>query len=65
MDDKTQYPSQLDHILISKNLIGGVPAKIKSFGHCQKLNCQATPESSMGVDFDEVSDHCPIVSEIN
>lgn len=63
--DFRQYPSTLDHILISNNLLKGSKAKVESYGHCKKLNCQATFEDEMGVSFDEVSDHCPIVAEIN
>jgi endonuclease/exonuclease/phosphatase family metal-dependent hydrolase len=63
--DAKQYPSILDHILISPSLIGKKNVKVESYGHCKKLSCKVTPESQMGVSFDEVSDHCPLVTEIN
>jgi endonuclease/exonuclease/phosphatase family metal-dependent hydrolase len=63
--DSKQYPSILDHILISPSLIGKKSVKVESYGHCKKLNCKVTLESQMGVSFDEVSDHCPLVTEIN
>lgn len=63
-DDMTQYPSILDHIIVSENLANGKSPKIKAHGHCAKLKCQATPEFNMGISFEEVSDHCPVVAEI-
>lgn len=62
--DSKQYPSLLDHILLSPSLTGKSSAKIETYGHCKKLSCQVTPESRMGVSFDEVSDHCPLVAEV-
>jgi endonuclease/exonuclease/phosphatase family metal-dependent hydrolase len=63
-DDFTQYPSLLDHILISPELLNGQKPTVTAQAHCKKLSCEATLESEMGVNFDEVSDHCPLVSEI-
>jgi endonuclease/exonuclease/phosphatase family metal-dependent hydrolase len=62
--DSKQHPSALDHILISNNLLNGTTPKLHSYGHCKKLNCKTTLEENMGVSFDEVSDHCPILAEI-
>lgn len=62
--DSKQHPSALDHILISNNLLNGTTPKLHSYGHCKKLNCKTTLEEDMGVSFDEVSDHCPILAEI-
>lgn len=61
--DSQQYPSMLDHILISPSLITKRP-KVESYGHCKKLSCRVTLESQMGIGFDEVSDHCPLVTEL-
>ncbi len=62
--DFRQYPSFLDHILVSKNLLKKGKAKVEQYGHCKKLKCESTFEDEMGISFDEVSDHCPIVTEI-
>ncbi len=62
--DQMQYPSTLDHILVSTKLIGKKKFKTFQYGHCKKLNCEISDERTMGVSFDEVSDHCPIVTEI-
>jgi endonuclease/exonuclease/phosphatase family metal-dependent hydrolase len=63
--DSKQHPSALDHILISNNLINRKPPKLQTYGHCKRLKCKSTFDDDMGVSFDEVSDHCPILAEIN
>ena len=65
IDDLTQYPSHLDHILISDSLTNGQKVQATKAGHCQQLACSPTLESKMGVSFDEVSDHCPLSAELN
>lgn len=62
--DSTQYPSSLDHILVSRSLSKTVNPKARVYGHCAKLTCNITRESEMGISFDEVSDHCPIAVEL-
>jgi endonuclease/exonuclease/phosphatase family metal-dependent hydrolase len=62
--DGLQYPSVLDHILVSKTLTKGRHIKAKLYGHCAALKCKITSEDSMGVSFDEVSDHCPQVIDL-
>lgn len=69
--DGREYPSQLDHILVSGNFYSNVKsanekpsASTKLYGHCARLNCAVTAQDSMGVSYDQVSDHCPIVSEL-
>lgn len=63
--DQRQYPSILDHIIVSPELIKDSTPKVESYGHCQKLKCQVTSDFEMGVSYDEVSDHCPLVTTIN
>lgn len=63
-DDRTQYPSALDHILVSSSLQSNKTTTAKLYGHCAKLRCEITHESDMGVSFDEVSDHCPIALDL-
>lgn len=64
VQDSKQYPSTLDHILVSPSLAQNKKITTEVRGHCQQLKCEATFESDMGTDFDGVSDHCPIVSEV-
>jgi endonuclease/exonuclease/phosphatase family metal-dependent hydrolase len=63
-NDSTQYPSTLDHIIISNGLSEQQTMTPKAYGHCAQLKCKSTKESAMGTSFDEVSDHCPILTEI-
>ncbi|MAX65831.1 MAG: endonuclease/exonuclease/phosphatase family protein [Bacteriovoracaceae bacterium] len=63
-NDYTYYPSLLDHILVSHSLLEQKQMNVYSYGHCQKLKCTPTSEAEMGISFDEVSDHCPILTEI-
>ena len=65
VQDGMQHPSVLDHIIVSPTLLDGAPTpKAKPLAHCQKLSCWPTRDEEMGVNYDEVSDHCPVVSEI-
>ena len=62
-DDFKQYPSQLDHILVSPSFLGSRNPKVQSLAHCQKQRCRETLEDTFGSDFTEVSDHCPLVAK--
>lgn len=71
--DGKQYPSQLDHILISngfQNILksngnkSGRGIQTLAYGHCKKLSCSVADEGRMGEAFEGVSDHCPIVSHL-
>lgn len=62
--DGKQHPSQLDHILVSGDFNKGASVSTKTYGHCAKLACQVTRDERMGASYDEVSDHCPIVSTL-
>lgn len=65
IDDRQQYPSILDHMLVSPGLIVDKNiSKAKPVSHCKQLSCSTTREDSLGTSFDEVSDHCPIAAEL-
>lgn len=64
IDDDKEYPTILDHIVVS----GFLQKKLKRVevaAHCKKTNCSVADESSLGVSFDEVSDHCPMTATFN
>lgn len=61
--DSKQYPSKLDHILVSPSLTTS-NTKTYSTGHCQRLKCQITHDSQMGISYDEVSDHCAMATDL-
>jgi endonuclease/exonuclease/phosphatase family metal-dependent hydrolase len=62
-DDK-QYPSILDHIIVSEFFKKKTP-QIHVHSHCAKLSCSVTPDDQLGVSFDQVSDHCPMTATLN
>ncbi len=64
VDDYQQYPSTLDHILVSSDFLNKRQFQSQNMAHCKQLKCQPTLELDMGVSFDEVSDHCPVMAEI-
>ena len=64
INDSTQYPSSLDHMLVSQSLSASTNSKAEVYGHCAKLTCGVTSEAEMGISFDQVSDHCPIAVEL-
>ncbi|HLT21845.1 MAG TPA: endonuclease/exonuclease/phosphatase family protein [Bacteriovoracaceae bacterium] len=59
-NDNIEDPSLLDHVFISKTLIGrkGYTAKVGS--HCQQASCRPQEKRKLGVSYNQVSDHCPI-----
>jgi endonuclease/exonuclease/phosphatase family metal-dependent hydrolase len=59
VDDKKQYPSILDHIIVSKFLKN---PKVEVAGHCKQTKCAVTQEDQLGISFEEVSDHCPLTA---
>lgn len=64
VNDSTQYPSSLDHILVSRGLSKAVAPKARVYGHCARLACGITSEAEMGIGFDQVSDHCPVTVDL-
>lgn len=61
IEDGMNHPSVLDHILVTDDFY---QEKSRVLSHCQKLRCEVTNEFSMGISYNEVSDHCPQVAEI-
>lgn len=64
VNDQKLYPSILDHILISKNFLLNKSSTSASMGHCKKLQCKVSNENTMGIGYDEVSDHCPLTTKV-
>jgi exonuclease III len=55
----------LDHILVSKSLAANFTyLGSKSHSHCEANQCEIVPLKDLGVSYEQVSDHCPVVSEI-
>jgi endonuclease/exonuclease/phosphatase family metal-dependent hydrolase len=61
-DDGIEYPSLLDHVLISQSFLKNKKAETRPLSHCQKLACNPTRQQDMGRSYEAVSDHCPLVA---
>tara|TARA_B100001971_G_C18268046_1_gene596665 strand:+ start:104109 stop:104984 length:876 start_codon:yes stop_codon:yes gene_type:complete len=61
VQDGMNHPSVLDHILVTEDFY---QARSKVLSHCERLRCSITEEYSMGITYEEVSDHCPQVAPI-
>lgn len=65
VEDGKEYPSILDHILVSKALYYQRPHETaKPMAHCKKVSCREVPTDLLGVTYGQVSDHCPIVANL-
>lgn len=65
VEDGKEYPSILDHILVSKSLYYERPyEKAKPMAHCKKVSCREVPTDLLGMTYGQVSDHCPIVANL-
>lgn len=61
VDDDNEYPTILDHIIVSGFLKKG-NSRVEVSAHCKKTRCGVANENTLGVSFDEVSDHCPLTA---
>lgn len=52
-------PSILDHVVATDDAFGAA----RVTGYCERLACAVTKPERMDPDFDDVSDHCPVVVE--
>lgn len=59
-NDNIEDPSLIDHVLISKSLIGKKGYTAKVGAHCLEASCQPQEKRKLGVSYNQVSDHCPI-----
>ncbi len=62
VNDGLEYPSQLDHVLMSESLVRELGNKYISqkASHCKALSCKPAAPQVLGKTYIEVSDHCPI-----
>jgi endonuclease/exonuclease/phosphatase family metal-dependent hydrolase len=63
--DGIEYPSKLDHILISKDFVNVLHVKKATSylsSHCSISKCQPSKPGKLGESFKRVSDHCPMTS---
>ncbi|HAZ12515.1 MAG: hypothetical protein A2X86_19855 [Bdellovibrionales bacterium GWA2_49_15] len=64
-DDNIDSPSILDHIVVSQEFHSFFKGHtVQAKAHCEKVQCKAASPSDLGVTYQEVSDHCPILSSL-
>jgi endonuclease/exonuclease/phosphatase family metal-dependent hydrolase len=62
-NDGLEYPSLLDHVLVSKNWHSVFKQEeVNNASHCQKVSCDVNKADQLGVSYTHVSDHCPVVT---
>lgn len=59
-NDNIEDPSLIDHVFVSKSLLGNKGASAKVGSHCQEASCRSQDKRKLGVSYNQVSDHCPI-----
>lgn len=59
-DDNIEEPSNLDHILISKELRKNKKMQFSVGAHCKQVQCKEAKRDELGETYENVSDHCPI-----
>ena len=58
--DGIEESSVLDHIVYTKNFLGGALGAPQVGGHCQAAQCRDVFEDVLGETYQSVSDHCPV-----
>lgn len=59
-NDNIEESSTLDHLIYTDNFLDHKSLSFDVKAHCSKVKCRDTYETSLGVSYQEVSDHCPI-----
>ncbi len=62
--DNIEESSILDHIVVPKSFLGKTKTITTVGTHCAKLACSRASESELGISYEQVSDHCPIITTI-
>ncbi len=65
VDDGYEYPSLLDHVLMSNDLVNTFGRDYDSYttAHCYVAGCYPATKQFLGSTYSGVSDHCPILTE--
>ncbi len=63
INDNKEESSLLDHIVFEKGFLGSRYSKTKLHSFCQKLRCREVSSLTLGIQYKEVSDHCPVKVE--
>jgi len=64
-DEVMRYASLLDHVMISKEFHQQFKYdSARTLAHCQKNSCRQETVDGLGLTYNEVSDHCPVVAKL-
>jgi endonuclease/exonuclease/phosphatase family metal-dependent hydrolase len=63
--DNIEESSILDHIIYPKKFLGYNKVSTKMGTHCAKVKCAYTSASELGISYEQVSDHCPMMTTFN
>lgn len=64
-DEELRYASHLDHIIVSRELQAQFSREsVESLAHCKKKSCGQDTAQGLGLSYNEVSDHCPVVAKL-
>ena len=63
-NDNLEESSILDHILLPKTFLGKTRSSTRVESHCAKVACARVSARELGLSYAEVSDHCPIVTDL-
>ena len=65
-NDNKHERSLLDHVMISNELADQIQyADVEVLSHCRKVSCgKKVPTKSLGLTYEEVSDHCPVIGTL-
>ncbi len=58
--DNIEESSVLDHIIFSENFLGYKSTKTKLYSFCAAQKCEHMSANDLGIQYKEVSDHCPV-----
>jgi endonuclease/exonuclease/phosphatase family metal-dependent hydrolase len=64
-NDGKEYKSLLDHVMISQEFYNSFKShSISVKSHCEKSACKTSRADELGISYQEVSDHCPVVATL-
>lgn len=64
-EENLRFASLLDHIIVSKELHTEFKRDTsQSLAHCKKKSCRQETAEGLGLTYNEVSDHCPVVAKL-
>lgn len=60
--DNVEESSILDHVIYPDNFLNYSKAKVEVHSHCARVTCNNVSNRELGKSYEEVSDHCPVIT---